>query len=61
MQINADGVATDINNHGQIIGSNTMTWGLQAYLWEEGEKTELGNFGGDSFAYAINDLSLIHI
>ncbi len=47
-----------INNSGQIVGfSKYTTYGFQAFLWQDGNMTNLGTFGTDteSSASAIND------
>jgi probable HAF family extracellular repeat protein len=50
----------DINNRGQIVGYRTieLAGGLApgAFLWRDGEITDLGTLGGiRSRAFAIND------
>ncbi len=54
--------AADINNQGQIIGSSTISEGLQptAFLWEEGTMISLTVTAGlTTSAHAINDSGLI--
>jgi probable HAF family extracellular repeat protein len=49
-------VGVDINNQGQIVGHSRIANGyLQAFLWEDGEMTYLGNLGRDSNATNINE------
>jgi probable HAF family extracellular repeat protein len=48
--------ATDINDHGQIVGSSDTPGHQQrAYVWDNGQVTDLGTLGGDSTATAINN------
>ena len=49
----------DINESTQIVGALTGG-GTRAFLWEEGNVTVLGNFGGNlSVAYGVNDYGQI--
>jgi probable HAF family extracellular repeat protein len=52
-----ESVATDINNHGQIVGfSSTELHSAHAFLLQDGTMQDLGTLGGlQSWAYAIND------
>jgi probable HAF family extracellular repeat protein len=46
------GAATDINNHGLVVGSS----GSHAFSWHNGIMTDLGTLGGPtSFDSAVND------
>ncbi len=57
-----ESMASDINKHGQIVGSSTISdgGGLAAFLWENGLMAPLSTTGSlTSYAYAINDLGLI--
>jgi probable HAF family extracellular repeat protein len=49
--------ATDINNHGDVVGGSDVAGGGQhAVLWRAGRTVDLGTLGGDySYAYAVND------
>ena len=49
--------ATGINSRGQVVGwSRTASWEYHAFLWEDGEMTDLGTLPGGawSFAQGIN-------
>ena len=57
-----DSLATDLNNKGQIIGSSSISEGLQptAFLWEEGTMVPLTVTAGlTTTANEINDAGLI--
>lgn len=46
----------DINNQGQVVGTSYASGSaLRAFLWDDGEMTNLGTLGGDSQAVALND------
>jgi probable HAF family extracellular repeat protein len=49
--------ATDINNHGQVVGASATTAGaVHAFSWAGGRMRDLGTLGGStSVAQAIND------
>ena len=58
------GIATGINKHGEIVGASTVApgqWlqgaGMHAFVWREGEMTDLGTLPGGALsqAFAIND------
>jgi probable HAF family extracellular repeat protein len=55
-----DSCAEDINDLGKVVGysgeANTSGMGsVRAFLWENGEMTNLGSLGGESYAWAINN------
>ena len=49
--------ATDINNHGQVVGASATTAGaVHAFSWAGGRMRDLGTLGGStSVAQAVND------
>ncbi len=51
-----ESIAYGINNRGQVVGYSTTASGeYHAFLWEDGEMTDLGTLGGAySVAYGIN-------
>lgn len=54
------GLANDVNNKGQVVGSYFTSTGDRAFLWEKGIRKDLGSLGGSfSIAYAINDAGQI--
>lgn len=59
------GVATSINNQGQIVGASTMRWTgewrWRATLWDHGKATNLGSLDKDfgSRALAISDQGVV--
>jgi probable HAF family extracellular repeat protein len=51
-----ESVPSDLNGHGQIVGSSDTRTSTHAFLWENGEMIDLGAFGGTfSNARAINE------
>ena len=51
-----DGIAYDVNDQGQIVGSSTLGNGLQhAFLYQNGSMVDL--FAGDSFRSAANGIN----
>jgi probable HAF family extracellular repeat protein len=50
------GVATDVNNQGQVVGYHDTNNGTRAFIWANGTLQNLGTLGGgDSRAFAINE------
>jgi probable HAF family extracellular repeat protein len=51
------GHAVGINNRGSVTGFSTLTGDMtaDAFLWQKGEMTNLGNLGADSAGAAVND------
>ena len=50
------GVATDINDAGQVIGVSEGRDGMHSFLWTDGVLTDLGTLGGSyTVAWAINN------
>ncbi len=51
-----NGLATDVNNQGQVVGYHNTNQGTRAFLWSNGTLQNLGTLGGgDSRAFAINE------
>jgi probable HAF family extracellular repeat protein len=50
-----ESTAYDINDLGQVVGFSLKYYFPQAYIWEEGLETELGEEYGESYAFAINN------
>ncbi|MBM3475582.1 MAG: hypothetical protein FJX75_20140 [Armatimonadetes bacterium] len=51
-----ESVAYDLNEKGQVVGkSQTASGEWHAFLWEDGTMQDLGSFGGESCACAINE------
>ncbi|HUH08311.1 MAG TPA: cell wall-binding repeat-containing protein [Egibacteraceae bacterium] len=51
-----ESIAQDINNRGQAVGySEAADGSFHAVIWQNGTATDLGGFGGASFAFAISD------
>ena len=49
------GLATDVNNQGQVVGYHNAAQGTRAFLWSNGTFRNLGTLGGGfSRAFAIN-------
>jgi len=50
------GLATDVNNQGQVVGYHNAAQGTRAFLWSNGTFRNLGTLGGGfSRAFAINE------
>jgi len=51
-----NGLATDVNNQGQVVGYHSTNQGTRAFLWSNGTLQNLGTLGGgDSRAFAVNE------
>jgi probable HAF family extracellular repeat protein len=44
-----------VNNSGQVVGGNFIANSNHAFLYAQGQITDLGTFGGESEAHGIND------
>jgi probable HAF family extracellular repeat protein len=55
------GFAAEINNMGQVVGTDYVKGNPQGFLWQNGTMTPLGNLPGayQSEAYAINDIGQV--
>lgn len=54
------GLATDVNNQGQVVGYHHTTQGTRAFLWSNGTLRNLGTLGGGgSWALAINEAGAV--
>lgn len=54
------GSALGINSSGQVVGNSGIASGYyHAFLYSNGQMNDIGTFGGDSFANAINDAGQI--
>jgi probable HAF family extracellular repeat protein len=52
------GLATDVNNQGQVVGYHNTTNGTRAFLWSNGTLKNLGTLGGgDSRAFVSTRLA----